>query len=67
MKTALYVAIVVSSILNLINQFDALFGEACWRWGMAGLNYLVPYCVASYSGASQRVKQRLSTLKDSET
>ena len=42
------VALLVGTILNLINQSDALFGDArvvVWR---LALTYLVPFAVASY-------------------
>lgn len=55
LQNALKVALVVGTILNLINQWDALTNEQSWRWGMALLNYLVPFSVASYSAARQKV------------
>ncbi len=54
-RNAIRVALVVGTILNLINQWQALFGEQQWRWGMALLNYIVPFSVASYSAARQRL------------
>ena len=42
------VALIVGTILNLINQSDALFGETplvAWR---LALTYAVPFAVASY-------------------
>ena len=42
------VALLVGTILNLINQSDALFGDArvvVWR---LALTYLVPFAVAIY-------------------
>lgn len=54
---AIKVSLIVGTLLNLINQFDALLGEQEWRWGMAVLNYLVPYLVSSYSGAVQIIKK----------
>lgn len=42
----------VGSLLNLINQGDALFGEASVDLFKLGLTYLVPYCVATYSATS---------------
>ncbi|KKO44656.1 hypothetical protein WG68_13955 [Arsukibacterium ikkense] len=54
-SNALKVALVVGTLLNLINQWYALLGQQEWRWGMALLNYLVPFSVASYSAAKQRL------------
>lgn len=39
------VALVVGSILLLINQFDALFGDQSMRWIPAILTYFVPFTV----------------------
>jgi hypothetical protein len=55
LRNSIKVALVVGTLLNLINQWHALFGEQEWRWGMALLNYLVPFSVASYSAAKQRL------------
>ncbi|MFY0609967.1 MAG: nitrate/nitrite transporter NrtS [Hyphomicrobiaceae bacterium] len=45
------VAIVVGSILNLINQGDAIFSSDSLSLWKLGLTYCVPFCVATY-GAS---------------
>lgn len=55
--TAIRVALVVGTILNLINQGDALLHMAGVQWGKLLLNYLTPYLVASYSAA--RARQRI--------
>ena len=47
-RRSVVVALVVGTVLNLINQSDALFGDApliLWR---LALTYLVPFAVASY-------------------
>lgn len=54
---ALRVAFVVGSVLNLINQGPAITAGASVSWWHLALNYLVPYCVASYSAARVRVRQ----------
>ena len=43
--SALKVALVVGSILLLINQYDALFSSAEMRWIPALLTYCVPFTV----------------------
>ncbi|MDB2705561.1 nitrate/nitrite transporter NrtS [Pseudomonadota bacterium] len=43
------VALVVGSILNLINQPDALFGEQSVHYPKLILTYCVPYLVSSIS------------------
>lgn len=55
-KRALTVALIVGSILNLINQWDGLFLGAAIVWPKLFLTYCVPYCVATYSGATSAHK-----------
>ena len=47
---ALRVALVVGTILNLINHFDLLFGAPLTPGTLVkvGLTYLVPYCVSTH-------------------
>ena len=45
-------AVVVGAILNLINQGDALFGEAELNVPKALLTFVVPYCVTTYGAVS---------------
>jgi hypothetical protein len=54
---SLRVAAVVGTALNLINQGPAIWSGEDPSWVHLALNYLVPYCVASYSGATVRVRQ----------
>ncbi|GHG60732.1 hypothetical protein GCM10010919_04400 [Alishewanella longhuensis] len=54
---AIKVSLVVGTLLNIINQYEAIFAEQPWRWGLALMNYLVPYAVSSYSGALQLIKR----------
>ncbi len=42
-------AVVVGSILMLINQWHALFGTEEFRWHAAVLTYMVPFAVFIYS------------------
>ncbi|MBE9540573.1 MAG: nitrate/nitrite transporter NrtS [Proteobacteria bacterium] len=44
-RKALTVAAVVGTVLLLINQYDALFGEAEFRVIPAALTYCVPFVV----------------------
>ena len=52
---ALRVSLVVGSILNLINQGSALLSGSGVSWPHILLNYVVPYCVSSYSAAKNEV------------
>lgn len=48
---ALRVSFVVGTVLNVINQGEHLLAGRSVMVGHALLNYLVPFLVASYSGA----------------
>ena len=50
-RNAVRISAVVGTILNLINQSPALFGDARISWPHVALNYVVPFLVASYSAA----------------
>lgn len=47
---ALRVALVVGTVLNLINHFDVLLGAALTTTTLVqiGLTYVVPYCVSTH-------------------
>jgi len=47
-------------VLNLVNQGEAMLQGATIEWGHLLLNYLVPYCVASYSAAKNELELRES-------
>lgn len=57
-KNALRIALVVGTILNLVNQGGALLSEAGVSWIHLVLNYVVPYCVATYSAAKNEMTPR---------
>lgn len=55
------VAMVVGTLLNLINQGDAILGADAVVWPKLLLTYVVPYCVATYGAVSAQqrmVRQR---------
>lgn len=54
-KRSFYVALVVGTILNLINQGDALFGPGPINWIKIVLTYLVPYAVSTYGAVSYQL------------
>jgi hypothetical protein len=56
-QRSLYVAIVVGTILNLINQGDALFGAAPINWFKIALTYCVPYAVCTYGAVTAQLKK----------
>jgi hypothetical protein len=49
---AVRTSLFIGTLLNLINQGDALFGAQPLALGKLLLTYLVPYCVATYSATS---------------
>ncbi len=57
-QAAIKVAIVVGTILNLINQGGRLIEGQPLSWFHVCLNYLVPYCVSSYSAARNEMRRR---------
>lgn len=54
-RRSLWVAIIVGTILNLINQGDVLIGAAKLNLVKLALTYAVPYCVATYGAVSFRL------------
>ena len=59
-RNAVKIALVVGSVLNLINQGEALWRGSGVSWPHVLLNFLVPYCVASYSAAKNERARRPS-------
>lgn len=63
---ALKVALIVGTLLNLINSGDALFAghlpEHPWK---IPLTYLVPFAVSLYSSAAER-KLRVARIPDAD-
>jgi hypothetical protein len=55
---AIKVALVVGTILNVINQGVEIMDGVSPSWFHVGLNYLVPYCVSSYSAARNQMRMR---------
>jgi hypothetical protein len=47
-------ALIVGSLLTLINQWHALFGDEPFRWVALVLTYLVPFTVFVYSYHSNK-------------
>lgn len=55
---ALRIALLVGTVLNLVNQGGAIISGTGISWLHLVLNYAVPYCVASYSAARNQMTQR---------
>lgn len=56
-RRSFYVALVVGTILNVINQGDAIFGAESINWLKVFLTYFVPYAVCTYGAVSAQTKQ----------
>jgi hypothetical protein len=52
-------AIVVGTILNLINQGDAILDATPLNWIKIVLTYFVPYAVCTYGAVSYRMSRPL--------
>ena len=55
LKASLRTALVVGLVLNLINQGGALWGTAPFSLPHLLMNFVVPFCVSSYSAARNEV------------
>lgn len=55
---AIKVALVVGTILSLIYQGGRVMEGLPPSWFHVVLNYLVPYCVSSYSAARNELRHR---------
>jgi len=54
-RNALKIALLVGSVLNIINQGNHWLQDHQIVWWSLFLNYLVPYCVSSYSAAKHEL------------
>lgn len=52
------ISLAVGTVLNLINQGDAILTRHGISWGHLAMNYLVPYCVATYSAVKNELRRR---------
>ena len=63
-RRSFVVALIVGTILNLINQGDALLGSGLVNWVKVGLTFAVPYCVATYGAVSFRIGMTSSSKRN---
>ena len=59
-RRSLFAAMVVGTVLNLINQGDALLGAVPINWFKIILTYCVPYAVSTYGAVSVQIRQATS-------
>jgi hypothetical protein len=55
--SSLKIALVVGTILNIVNQLGRVMDGLDPSWMHVVLNYLVPFCVASYSAARSQLRR----------
>jgi hypothetical protein len=55
-RRAFWVALVVGTILNLINQGDAILAGASVSVGKLALTYLVPFLVSTHGAVTARLR-----------
>jgi len=60
-RRSFFAALVVGTVLNLINQGDVLFGGAPVNWFKIILTYCVPYAVSTYGAVSVQIRQAASS------
>ena len=58
LRRSVAVTALVGSILNVINQWEAWFGDAPIAWTKLLLTYCVPFCVATYATFSTLETER---------
>ncbi len=57
-RRSFVLAIIVGTIINLINQGDTLVAGGDLNWIKIGLSYILPYCVATYGAVSVQMSRR---------
>jgi len=62
-RRSFYVALIVGTVLNLINQGDVLFGMASINWMKLILTYCVAYAVCTYGAVSYQLNKLGVTLE----
>jgi len=58
---ALKISLIVGSTLNLINQGDALYGDAEFHLLKFIFTYLIPYSVTTYTATAMKIEFQLGT------
>lgn len=58
MRNAIKVALVVGTVLNAVNQGAYVLRGDPISWWQVAMNYLVPYCVSTYSAVKNELKHK---------
>jgi len=61
LKRSIIVAVIVGTILNLINQADVITGSAAFNLLKCLLTYLVPFCVSTYGSVTAIMEMQRTT------
>lgn len=56
-RRALFMALLIGTILNLINQGDALVTGGAIHWGKLALTYITPYLVSTHGAVAARLAE----------
>lgn len=59
-KRSLWVSVIVGTLLNIINQGDALLNLQALNLTKCLLTYAVPYCVATYGAVCALTKLEMT-------
>lgn len=54
---SLRISLLVGTLLNMINQGSQILNGLEIAWELVLLNFVVPYCVASYSAAKNEIER----------
>lgn len=65
-KRSIIVAVVVGTVLNLLNQGDFLLAGEPLNWWKIALTYAVPYLVATYGAVTMRQQALRRAGKDTK-
>ncbi|WP_028863901.1 methyl-accepting chemotaxis protein [Psychromonas aquimarina] len=62
-KKSFVVALIVGTVLNLINQYPLLFSDLSVNWLQVGTTYLIPYLVSFFSSRSAVHKHQSAAVE----
>ena len=63
-KSAVKVSLVVGTVLNMIYHDGLMLDDGAISWLHVLLNYVVPYCVSSYSAAMNEIATRRVSVEE---
>lgn len=60
------IALFVGTVLNVINQGGNFLGSSPVSWLHVALNYVVPFCVATYSATLNELQRQRTSAASAE-